>query len=392
MVRDIRGRIQLTVRFDDGQRSSTVTSLPWAGSSQADLINLAERIKPMVTAGKTVKEAVELVDETPTTSAGATDWQAVAEAFQQHKLNSGAVSERTWHRNYRLRIQRAVDLLNGKPRPTGGSALLKALVEKHFPGGKGAGGTDRRTSIQYVAQLLTFAVAECGADQRWAPPLDLKDLVGVRSKAKAATTPIKDDQLVRLMPAITNPAWRLAIGLTACFGLRGAELAHLSVNGDLLHCDYRKRTAKRPEGTQPRDIVGLDPVGLEGLSAHLLSILKEHGNDALPPGCRGPRAGDALHQYLERHRAWIRLVAETAETPRGDGGGQDLVPYGLRHGYALRAHEVYGITPRRAAALMGHSLQTHSSTYGTWTDREMVEGTLADVQNQVARRKLEAMV
>ena len=82
----------------------------------------------------------------------------------------------------------------------------------------------------------------------------------------------------------------------------------------------------------------------------------------------------------------------TAATPRTDGSGDKLVPYSLRHGYALRAHEVYGITPRRAAALMGHSLETHSSTYGAWTDREMVENTLADVQAQVELRRLEALV
>ncbi len=33
-LRDIRGRIQLTVRFEDGQRTSLVLDLPWAGTSQ----------------------------------------------------------------------------------------------------------------------------------------------------------------------------------------------------------------------------------------------------------------------------------------------------------------------------------------------------------------------
>ena len=32
IVRDIHGRIQLTVRFDDGQRSSVVLDLPWPGT------------------------------------------------------------------------------------------------------------------------------------------------------------------------------------------------------------------------------------------------------------------------------------------------------------------------------------------------------------------------
>ena len=138
--------------------------------------------------------------------------------------------------------------------------------------------------------------------------------------------------------------------------------------------------------------MGLDPIGLEGTSENLLAVLAEQGDEALPTGCRGPRAGDAFYLHCNRSEVFAELREETAATPRTDGSGDKLVPYSLRHGYALRAHEVYGITPRRAAALMGHSLETHSSTYGAWTDREMVEGTLADVQAQVARRQMEAMV
>ena len=392
MVRDIRGRIQLTCRFDDGQRSSAVTALPWTGASQAALLALAARIKPMVATGKTVKEAVDLVAGAPSHADGTTDWDATAAAFMKHKLNSGAISERTWRRNYKRHIDRAVELLNGKPRPTSGHSLLKAMVETHFPEGMGAGLTDRRTCIQYLAQMLRFAVSECDADQRWLPPTDLKLLIGMRQKAKQLTTPIKDDQIARLIQGTADPQWRTAIGLVACFGLRPVELHEISANGDLLHCDYRKRTGMCPDGTPPRDIVGLDPVGLEGLSANLLALLAEKGMDALPKGCRGPRAGNAFYLHCNRSNPFKQLKEEVATTPRTDGSGDKLVPYSLRHGYALRAHEVYGITPRRAAALMGHSLEIHSSTYGAWTDREMVENTLADVQAQVTRRRLEVMV
>ena len=391
MVRDIRGRIQLTCRFDDGQRSSAVTELPWAGASQAELLTLAARIKPMVAAGKTVKESVALLSSTPTGADGATDWPWVAEAFRKHKLNSGQVSERTWRRNYSRHVNRAVALLTAKPKPTSGAGLLKAMVEIHFPDGKGSGLTDRRTCIQYLAQMLKFAVADCGADQRWLPPTDLKLLIGMRAKKKALTTPIKDDQITRLLEGTTDPRWRTAIGLVACFGLRPVELHLLSVNGQLLHCDYRKRTGQCPEGTPPRDIVGLDPIGQEGLQPTCWRCWPSRGMKHCR-GCRGPRAGDAFYLHCNRSEVFAQLKEETASTPRTDGSGDKLVPYSLRHGFALRAHEVYGITPRRAAALMGHSLETHSSTYGAWTDREMVESTLADVQAQVERRRLEALV
>ena len=44
-VREIRGRIQLSVRFDDGQRSTVVLELPWAGTSQAALLTTASAIR-----------------------------------------------------------------------------------------------------------------------------------------------------------------------------------------------------------------------------------------------------------------------------------------------------------------------------------------------------------
>lgn len=137
--------------------------------------------------------------------------------------------------------------------------------------------------------------------------------------------------------------------------------------------------------TPPRDIVGLDPIGLEGLSDNLLAVRAEQGMEALTSGCRGPHAGDALYLHCNRSEVFARLKEEIAATPRTNGSGNKLVPYSLRHAYALRAHEIYGITPRRAAALMGHSLETDSSTDVAWTDREMEENTLADVQAQVDR-------
>lgn len=56
-----------------------MTELAWGGASQAELLALAARIKPMVASGKTVKEAVDLVVMAPTSSNGAADWATVAD-------------------------------------------------------------------------------------------------------------------------------------------------------------------------------------------------------------------------------------------------------------------------------------------------------------------------
>jgi integrase len=383
-VRDIRGRIQLSVRFDDGMRSTTVLDLPWAGTSQARLLVIAAAAKPLVLDGKSLGEAVAVLTtgEASGLASGGTNWAKVAEKFRTRKVASGEVSERTWHRNYRAPIERALAVLASKPAPTSGRGVLQKLVELH--GGE-PGSTGRRLRIQYVAQLLRYAVDEEGAEPRWRPPTDLGPLIGVKQAGHVMATFIKDDQISRLLAGIGNAEWRTAVGLLACFGLRPIELSAIAANGEMLHCGYRKRTARKPEGTKPRDIVGLDPVGLPGLSANLLAVLSERGQEALPAACRGPRAGDALHQYLERQPIWRQLVAEVAETPTTGNTGNALVPYSLRHAYAARASEVYSLTDRVAATFMGHSVQTHGSHY-SGTNTEMLAGALERTKAVAARQ------
>lgn len=388
-VRDIRGRIQLSVRFADGQRTSLVLDIPWAGTSQADLLSTAARLKTlMLEKGLGLREAYGLLvgSKDMVTEAGELNWGEVVRRFEQFKVGSGAVKPSNWQEMYRPVMDQALAALTASPRPVNSKILLERLVAAH---GGDPGSRGRQLRLQYTAQLLRFAVAQCAADRRWEPPASLKPYVGIRGKGKEFTTPIKDHQVVRLLAGIANPQWRRAVALVACFGLRGVELAYIHPRGALLHCSYRKRTERCPEGTRPRDIVGLDPDGLAGLSANLLAQLAEQGAAALPEAVRSPeRAGQALGQFLGRQRIWRELVEETSVIPSTDGAGQALVPYSLRHGYALRAHELYGHSPRATAALMGHSLKTHSDTYGAWTDREVIENVLERTKAVAARRQL----
>lgn len=392
-VRDIRGRIQLSVRFEDGQRTSLVMALPWAGTSQADLLSTAAKLKMlMLKQGLGLREAYGLLRgaQGAETQAGELNWHEVVRRFEAFKVGSGAVKASNYREMYEPVMQQVLAAFSVQPHPVNSRVLLERLVEAHGgePGSRG-----RQLRMQYTAQLLRFAVNECAAQERWVPPANLKPFVGVRTRGRELTTPIKDHQVVRLLAGIENTQWRTAVGLVACFGLRGVELAYIQARGDLLHCSYRKRTERCPEGTKPRDIVGLDPEGLAGLSANLLALLAEQGNAALPPAVIShERAGQALGQFLGRHPIWRALVEETASVSSTDGAGQALVPYSLRHGYALRAHEMYGHSPRATAALMGHSLKTHSDTYGAWTDREVIENVLKKTQAVTARRRLQQMV
>ncbi len=75
--------------------------------------------------------------------------------------------------------------------------------------------------------------------------------------------------------------------------------------------------------------------------------------------------GAAYAQILKRYKPWQELVK------RNPG----LRPYGLRHGWAWRAHK-YSSRPlhySQAAAFMGHSVETHLKYYSSWVNRKELE-------------------
>lgn len=368
-ITELSERIFLTVQFDDGQRSTVQTNLPWAKTSQAELVKVCASIKQrMVEQHLGLKDAYALIttNETITTDNGQ-DWPTTVEKFKDHKIGSGEISERTWARNYKFVMEKVLIEMGRKQRPSTARELFQKLVKNH--GGEG-GSTGRRLRMQYTKQLLTYAVDKLGADPRWTPPVDLRPFIGIKGAGHETTTYISDDQICRLLRVVKerNEEWFRAIAIVACFGLRGVELNYLEAKGELMHCTYAKRTARKPKGTKPRDIPGLSPEGWPGLAEDMLAVYAERGKNCLPESCRSDRAGDRLHQYLERLPIWQQLVEEVAALPTTGDTGNDLKPYSLRHAYSARCEEL-GIPDRRAAVYMGHSLQTHHSHYsGTRAD------------------------
>ena len=71
-----------------------------------------------------------------------------------------------------------------------------------------------------------------------------------------------------------------------------------------------------------------------------------------------------LRVLIKRQESWNSL-SEPGKTS-----------YSFRHGYALRCHQQYGLSVRIAAALMGHSTDTHTRSYGTWTDEDEIDKAL----------------
>lgn len=381
-VRSVRDRMFLTVHHEGGERSNLQTRIEWIPNNKLELLNTCQELKRLMTpdAGRPamgMKQAYELLtnaSELETThkdprgewAGKGFNWQVAIERFETHKVKSNQVTERTWHRNWRNPMEHALAALSTQPRPTTSSALFDRLLSdcKLEPGSQG-----RRRRMLCTASLLTFAVDRLGADRdRWTPPQDLSDYIGLKAKGQQLTTYMSDAQIVLLLASIPDPQWRDAIAMVACFGLRPVELHTVSANGDMLHVDWKKRTARLREGTKPRDVYGLDPIGLPGESERLLAKLAAEGLEMLPKACRHVRCGERLENYLQRRSRWQELVAEIARQPTLGRTGNKLVPYSMRHAYAERARQI-GVPTNLAALWMGHSEQTHNKNYSGTTEQ-----------------------
>ncbi|QNI72005.1 hypothetical protein [Cyanobium sp. NS01] len=368
-VRDIHGKVQLTQRLEDGTRTSVTLDLSWDASCVTALLLLLQQIRGCMDAQQMgLREAYQLFRRADPAKPSRVNWDGLVASFQAHKTShTGAVKPSTFNAAYAPVMRQVLEVMQSRPAPMNGRDLLAALRDRC---GGAPGSRARKLRIQYAAQLLRYAVEQQGGPDRWLPPADLIPFIGkpLAEDGGHEATPIKDEQLIRLLAAIPDPRWRLAIGLLGCFGLRPVELRYCRVSGDKLQVEYQKRTARGM--TKAGLVEGLDPQGLDGESRRLLNRLAAAEIPLPPLGAADGDAAQSVRQYLNRRPFWNVLRAEVAAR------GGKLASYSFRHGYALRAHELYGHSPRITAALMRHSLETHHRHYGAWTDGETLEVAL----------------
>ena len=365
-IREKQGKVQLTRRFEDGSRSSVTLGVSWDSRCLSEVMALVSEIRQRMEGQRMgLKEAYKLVHQPTGQERKQQNWTEAVAQFQLHKVKiSGQTKHETFERMYQPVLTEVIKLMNRKPRPASGQELLIAISKSdaNKPGTRW-----RRIKLQNTAQFLKFTVQNLGAPDRWLPPSDLSPWVGVKdaSSATQSSTPLKDELLIEVLADIKDQRWRDAVALIACFGLRPVELLHCAPRKKFLHVSYRKRTARGM--TEPGDVVGLDPTGLEGESARLLKSMEE-GTFQLPQlGSRQGEVAASIHQHLSRKASWRKIKEDITAT-----GGR-LTPYSLRHGYALRAHEKFRFSVRITAKLMRHSVQTHCRHYGSWVDRDMLE-------------------
>ena len=383
-IREHRGKVQLTRRFEDGTRSAVSLELPWDASCQTGVVNAVGEIRQRMDAhGLGLAEAYGLIHSAPTAETGRLDWDVVVQKF----LLSREGRRETTLRDLRTRMARTLEVLQATPRPRDGRSLMRAYAAQHFENCP-VGGVGRKRQLLDVAGLLRFAVNKAGAPDRWLPPPaeEIEALIGHADRHHEDSVPIKPGQLAALLDALWEAGkveLHLAVSLVGLFGLRPAELGVLRVEQGRLYVGNVKRNARTLKVAKPeRRVLPLDLPGREGEGTKAMALLRS-GLVKLPGAIRSQAAagshkgvGDAFRQLLDRFPFWQSMAAATP----------GLTPYSLRHGYAWRGHKAYerSIPVRDLAALMGHNPATHHRHYGKWTDEAGLEDAVARAMGLLA--------
>jgi integrase len=159
-----------------------------------------------------------------------------------------------------------------------------------------------------------------------------------------------DPQILALVERIPNPAWRLAYGLMATYGLRNHEvffcdLSALAPGGD------RVLRVLPSSKTGEHQVWPFQPEWVEHFGLERLGVEPE----ALPP------VGTDLRRTTLRQAG--RRVAEQFHRY-----GLPITPYDLRHAWAVRTIHI-GLPDTVSARMMGHSVAIHTRTYHHWITR-----------------------
>lgn len=271
------------------------------------------------------------------------------------------ISERTWARTY-LPYLSGLERMAAQQIWATDTALLEATLRQWEPNSR-------------ARQMAHDRIRRLWKEAGWPWP---EGLTAMRGNGRAAAHPdgvlaFTDEEIKELRERICRSRLTDADLVTwdclIVFGLRPAELQGLQVaqQGRLLVATVQREKRSSKGSVGRRQVPAVPPKGRPPDCHGLLQRWQEHG---LPPEVLGAASpGEVLAKQL------MRLKKQQSAT------GQlrsELVPYGLRHAFALRLSIELGLHVREAAELMGHSPAAHLSTYGRRLDQpkllEKVEG------------------
>lgn len=353
-----RGKAKLDVRFADGSRSTAVLPLKWLPAQAGAIQRSVESISQAIATGRTLREAIAMqageAIAPPAGTSSTAPLLEVWEAYGQYKVQqTGEIKRETWatvYANTGKHLARACDAGDAE-------ALLIAVGKAWDPGVR-----SRQICCQHLAAMLRWACKrKLLPAERWAPPADLSPFVGAKVAPKSQAIPLSDEQILGLLDGLPTDAagrrWRFVFQLIAAYGLRPVEVRHLQLKPDGLWCNYQKRSGGGT--TKPRRLRALHPEWEQEWDL----IQRITANEAMPP-FGGGVANDA-RRYLTRQAVWAPIKSK------------GITCYGFRHGFALRAHQQYGLSVRVTSVLMGHSTETHQRHYGSWADADTVDSAIA---------------
>jgi integrase len=254
---------------------------------------------------------------------------------QRRRRQAGSRS--TWRAAYRpyLRRLRELGLQRGEAL---GSELLLAVLESY-------------PLASRSRQQCGVALAALARHQGLSLPEDWTARAGGYGLHAAQFRQLPSDhQILQLIEQIPSPAWRLAYGLMATYGLRNHEvffcdLSALAPGGDrVIRVLPTSKTGEhqvwpfQPEWVERFELerLGCDPAQLPPVRTDLRRTTLQQA---------GRRVAEQFRRY---------------DLP--------ITPYDLRHAWAVRTIHI-GLPDTVAARMMGHSVAIHTRTYHHWITR-----------------------
>ena len=283
---------------------------------------------------------------------GLAGFQAAFFADPRRRRNP-AGSRTTWTGAYRPYLRRLEALAREQQQPMG-LPLLETVLESYPPTSRGR---------QQCGIALAALARHLGVDL----PEDWSErAAGYGLHAAQFRRLPSDGQILQLLEQIPNPAWRLAYGLMATYGLRNHEvffcdLSALAAGGDrVIRVLPTSKTGEHQ--VWPFQPEWVEHFGLEQLGAT---------QPPLPP-VRTDLRRTTLQQVGQRVAEQFRRY----DLP--------ITPYDLRHAWAVRTIHL-GLPDTVAARMMGHAVAIHTRTYHHWITRRDQQQA---VDAALARRRL----
>ena len=379
--------------MDDGSRKYKTLPIPWDRAHARRIQETVESIRRETKKGLSIEEAIK---RTELTDAPKISYQKnpklILDAwvkFEDYKINTKNLDQRHFNKKFGgepnddvKKFPNAKEPKRKKERGAVGQTYLRIkanadaedandLLNK-VADGLEPGSRYRQQVVRQTAEFLRYATGTKAGKilnpDKWTPPDRCTDYIGEKKGEDEKKDPpiyLSDDEILQLIEslavehqqkshAIEAKKWQFALQLCATYGLRPVEILHLEIRRGKLWSCYITRSGG---GTgKERELVPFHPEWAEKWD-----LVKRVKNKEALPNCTAG-AGEAMGTYLKRPREnnyWL----EIRKTKK-------VTPYSFRHSYSERLHEVYGMSNKDAADLMGHHEGVHISVYKEWGGKD----------------------